>query len=443
MKKIKRPFWSLLFLALLLSGCAGESAAGLKTTLPYAPQPQYEWGNTAKTTLTLWSQEPDIERVYMQKAIAAYEAATGNRIEIVQYPQAEFEDTTARAFAGETQAPDLLLSYGGANIDAYDPDENFYDFSDAVWVSDLTDTSINQTVYHGKIIGLPHWEASVAGFLYNKQIFERLGIKLPETQEEFMDACAVLLKNGVVPMYVPFQSPSMLLYQFPFDSVVQDAAILNALNEGELSYSRLPQMKKIVEWYKAMAQAGYFGQELEKNSWEGMSEALSSGGYAMMPCWDTWLYTDFQGDASNFGLMPAFMGVPDSGVFEGPNLALVIVNRHSEKLEAALDFVTFLADPYNYNQAFAGLYTAPVFKNQVASISTPQYAEAERLIERHYYDSTAWLRIRGFSQNDASCIIEYILSDDMTATECLKKMDALRARRLDSQKDGAVKEGES
>lgn len=413
-----------------LGGCGQKRTEEIAAVNPFT-QPQYEWREGAGETLTVWGAYPDLERSYITKAFERYEELTGNQLELVQMPKEEYAKKLLESFDGKGEKPDIILNYGGTSIENYHPDENFYDFTDADWVEDLTDTSINQTIYNGKIIGLPHWEASVSGTLYNKKIFEKYDLSVPKTQEEFMEVCEFLLSREITPMYLPGKEISMLLYQFPLDAVVEDADILARLNDARLGYADIPEMEKIVDWYKEMGERGYFGTDYRRNDWAGMNEALDSGEYAMMLCWDTWLYTDFKGDPEKFGLMPAFMGVPDAGTFEGPNLGLFIVNKHTDKLEDALNFILFLADPYNYNEAFAGVYTAPVFKNQVASISTPQYLETERLIEKNFRDSTAWLRIRGFSQMDAACILDYMDSSGIeTAGECLRKMEQLRRGRM-------------
>lgn len=428
MKKWMTAAVLFLLTSLLLTGCS-------KTEAPPAPaafeKPQYEWGTVSGRTLTVWGRETDLGRSYMARAFERYEQLTGNTVETVAFTPEELTAAAAKALNDGEGGPDLILSFGGTNIDALNPEENLYDFSDAVWVDDLSEVSINQTVYAGKVIGLPHWEASVSGTLYNKEIFKRLKLTPPQTQEEFLAACETLLQNGVTPLYLPGGSPTMLLYQFPLDTLIEEGDTLDQLNSGALGYAGLPGMETVVEWYRAMAERGYLGTDYMQNDWDGMSGALDSEKYAMMLCWDTWLYTDFTGDASRFGLMPAFVGAPEEGTFEGPNLSLLLVNRHGAQVDAAVDLVTFMADPYNYNIAFEGIYTAPVFKQQVAGISTPQYVEAERWIEKNYRDSTAWLRIRGFSQSDATCILDYMQGrTGYSAKQCLLDMDELRQKRI-------------
>lgn len=432
MKKFLIVVLCLVLVPAGFCGCsAGSPDKASKSFTVSFKKPQYTWKGSGGKTLTLWSQEPEAERVYIKRAIRNYETATGSHVKVLSFSKDEYQKRMKNAFAGKESGPDLLLTYGGTNIDSIDPDKNLYDFTDSVWVDDLTDTSINQAIYHGKVIGLPHWEASVSGTIYNKKIFQQLHLKVPKTQREFMNVCKVLKENDITPVYLPYKDASMMLYQFPLDTIVSDSETLDDLNSKKIGYPDLSGMKAVVKWYKTMNDNGYFGTEFQSNDWNGMNDAMKNGKYGMMFCWDTWLYTDFDGDPSGFGLMPAFMGVPDQGTFEGPNLALFTVNKHSSKLAEAIDFVTFLADPYNYNKAFDGIYTAPVFKNQVKSISTPQYMQAERLIDRNYHDSTAWLRIRGFSQTDAVCIQEYMVSHRNPSPEqCLRKMERLRRQRM-------------
>lgn len=419
-----------LFLTVLFvfSGCNNDG--NNKPASSAFESPKYKWGDISGKTITIWGGEGDLNRPYLQKAFSRYHELTGNTVEQIELSKTDVDTKVPAAFKeGSSDRPDILLGHGGTAIERLNPDENFYDFTNAEWVEDLTMTAINQTIYNSKVVGLPYGEASISGTLYNKDIFKKYGIEIPKTVDEFMEVCEKLLQNNITPVYLPYNDINMLLYQFPLDSILKNPETLNALNNGSLSYSEIPEMRKVIEWYKTMSDKGYFGSDYINNNWDGMNNSMTSGKYAMIICWDTWLYTNYDGDASKFGIMPLFMGVPDEGSFEGPNVIMLMVNNKSQNLDAALDLITFMSDPYNYNFAFEGIYTAPIFNEQVQSISTPQYAEAQRLIEKKYYDSIAWSRVEGFSQIDAQYIQKHMQDDSYTVDDCLRDMDAARIKR--------------
>lgn len=430
MKKLKTAFLSILLAvaACFLAAC-GPSASPDNAEQAVLSDPLYDWGHISGVTITVWGDNVSVQREYYKKAFERYEKMTGNTIEVMGFSIEELEQLRAEIEAGTMERPDILISQGGTNLDPFDPRENFYDFTDAPWVDDLTNIAINQAIYDGMVIGLPHAEASISGTLYNKEIFQKCGLDIPKNQREFLETCEVLLQNGYTPMYFPY-ADLFFFYQFPMDSIVSNEDTLNALNDFTLSYADIPEMEQIVTWYKDMADKGYFGESYMESKAAGRTEAMKSGEYAMMLGWDVWLYTDLKQNADKFGLMPAFVGTPENGSFEGPNLALLTVNKNSPRLEAALDLITFMADPYNYNVAFDGIYTAPVFKHQIKSISTPQYVEAEQLIDKLYYDAVARLRIRGFSLSDAVYIQKHMQDPSYSAKQCLEDMDAARKSRI-------------
>lgn len=277
-----------IILAMILSGILAMTGCRSQTEEVKEPgdafsSPQYDWNYSYEEPLMIWGTS-DLDRDYIAKAFERYREITGNELEIVTIPQDEFKEKMDLAFAGDGEKPDVVFSYGGTNIETFNPDENFYDFTAEPWGEDLTDTSINQTIYNGRVIGLPHWEASISGTIYNKKIFKRYHLEVPRTQEEFLQVCDVLYSNGITPLYMPAKEATMLLYQFPLDTILEDADILEGLNDGSISYADIPEMEQVVKWYKTMAEQGYLGDSYLTNDWDGMGEAMDSGKYAMMLC---------------------------------------------------------------------------------------------------------------------------------------------------------------
>lgn len=419
-------------LSVILS-CA-LAAAALMTSLgtqAYAAEKE------EPVTLTLYGDAGNVQRPFMQKLFELYEEKTGNKLDVQGIESENFETVCLTKFQ-TGDIPDLFLHHGGYSLDAYNPAENFVDFSDAQWVSDVQDSVLPTAMRGGKVYGLPFWEASYSGLLYNTKIFEEYGIELPKTQEEFNAVCDKLLENGIQPIYLPLKDAWPILYQYGMDPIFEDAELLQKLNTNQITYSEIPEMKAQMEWYKMAADKGYFGKTYGTDTWDYCMEVLGEGEAAMMYCWDTWLYSDYDSEAytyaaDDFGLMPAFIGTTEDGTFEGPNCCLTLANKNSEHAEAAIEFINFMADPENYNEAFDGFQTAPVFKQQTTIDMTPQYKAAEEWIAQVGHASIANPEIIGFSNVDGAKCIQELLLGNVDVDTCLERMDEERIKAARTQ----------
>ena len=419
-KKSTLIILSILVLSLMLVGCSKSES------------------EDESVTLTLMATQSDVGRPYIKTAIANYEEKTGNKIDIQGVPDDSGDQVMLTKFA-TGDIPDILMNFAGHRLKPFDVEKNFYDFSDAEWVEDVLPHVKDQAMVDGKVYGLPHWEASISGMVYNKEIFDKLALKVPTTQTEFMEVCEEIKNSGVTPLYVAFKDAWPLFYQFPLDSVVNDPDVLAQLNTNEIKYADIPEVRKMVEWYKEIADKGYIGEKFTTNTWDYTPEALGSEDYAMAIIWDTWLYTDLEPSypeaAEKFGLMPAFMGTPEQGTFEGPNVCLTLANKNSENKEVAIEFVNFLARPENYNIAFDGINTAPVFKGQTTHVATPQYEEAVEWIDKVGNPSIASVNIVGFSSTEGAKALQDLMLGSKSVDECIDAMDASRMRIAKSQQE--------
>jgi ABC-type glycerol-3-phosphate transport system substrate-binding protein len=422
-----KRLWALLIIAAIIPAvvfAGGKQAAG---------------SGTKGVTLSLFMSANHVKYPYMSKIISMYEEKTGNKIEIQAIDDTNYDSiSTAKFTTGDI--PDVFMHFGNSILLNYNPEKNFYDFSGAPWVSDIMDNVIPQTKVNGKVYGLPFWEASVSGVFYNKRIFEKLGIAMPKTQAEFDAACDKILAAGIQPIYCGLSDAWPVMYQYGLDPVFDSPAgetLIWRLNNNEIKFADIPQFIAMLEWYKKAATRGWFGKTFVTDTWDYSAEALGKGEAAMILVWDTWLATDFDDTAwtykrSDFGLMPVFLGTSDQGTFEGPNVNLTLVNKNGKNLQAAIGFVEFLAASANYNEAFRGIKTGPVFKGQTTNVPSEQYTEAKELIARVGHASAAQPRIIGYSQGEGGKAILELMRGAITVQQCAKLIDDDRIATLNS-----------
>lgn len=381
-------------------------------------------------TLVLYGSADDVKVSYLQKAIEMYEEQSGNHIDVQPIDTNNFNEIVKKKYQiGEI--PDLLMCFGGYGLETYNPSENFVDFKDEAWAEDINEEILSQVKRGDSVYGVPFWTCSVSGCLYNKRIFEKYNLEIPHTQTEFDEICETLQNEGVQPVYMMGKDDWSLFPQYAMDVIFSDAQTLDRLNRNELTYTEIPQMRDMLEWYIQSAERGYFGSEYMSDTYAGCEDALGNGDAAMAFLWDTWLYTEYEEELyqykkEDFGLMPAFMGTSEKGSFEGANCNVILASKKGENVETAKEFIRFLAQPRVYNSAFEGVYTQPIFQSMTTNKETQQYQESRKWIEEVGNLSVAAREIAGYSESRCGRDIQELLARNINIESCLQKMDEAR-----------------
>lgn len=428
-----------MLVVVTLYGCGGGSGGGSGSNGESSEQAETESASNTGggVTLTLYCNADDMAKPYMQKIISLWEEESGNKID-QQGLDTDNAETIALTKFTTGDIPDLYVHFGNSNLKNFNPEENFVDWTDAEWVSDIQDSVLPQATYNDKIIGLPFWEASNSGCFYNKKIFDELGISQPKTQEEFDKVCDKLLENDIQPIYLAAADSWPILYQFALDPVLEEhPEYIEQLNAGELTYAEIPEFTSMCEWFLSAAEKGYFGKNFASDTWDYCSEVLGTGEAAMLFCWDTWFDTDYDSESyeyagEDFGIMPVFMGTCEEGTYEGGNVNLMMANKNGDHVEEAKDFINFMSVPENYNQAFDGISTAAVFKGQTTNVNSTQYEENKDSVDQLIRASSAQPKIVGYNQGEGGKALLQLMSGDITVEECIKLIDDDRIATLKS-----------
>ncbi len=411
MKKLCLPLALLLLTAPFFGGCA----------------PQFD-----PDALTILGKESDLKKPYMTAIFDLYKQSTGENLNLLSIEDAEFEAEAAR-LEKEGELPDIVLHFHNADLSRLNAGETFCALNGEKWVDDLTESARAYcTDANGNLLGLPFWESSVSGCYYNKKLFNDLGLIMPTTQEDFDGACEFLLlanKKPITPICWPGNGCSWM-YQFGLDPIfADDPALLEKLNNNEISFSEIPAVEGMATWLSGAAEKGWFGKNFMEIGWDDISPKLASGEAAMTFIWDTWFYTDFKPGkytVDDFALMPIFMNTANGGTYEGGNLNMMMVNKKSEKRERALAFLDFCATPENYNVAFDGISTVSVFKGQTTNIQSKMVTDAQASIAAHERVSTASTKIVGYSADETAALFGSLFQNKISIAQCLAKMDEIR-----------------
>lgn len=326
----------MLTLLLILTGCAGESGGSDSSGE----------GSGDKTTISFmhWRNE---DKAVFDEIIAEFEKANPDiAVEMNIYPSDQYQ-ATAQRMLQEGSTGDVFTSFPGAQFESLQKAGIFADLTEEEFVSKFDENLISVGQKDGKQMALPY-QLVFNIPVYNKGMFEELGLEVPKSWTEFQEMADTLLENGITPIAFPGADigPNQFMNSMMMNNAL-DEDVFAKLQSGEESLTN-EWWVKTLEDFQLLEQKGYIQENaLGTNADSAMAmvaneEAamIATGSYHMASIMG--LNPDLQLD-----LLAPITVEESEAVYEGINTAtfMLAVNSKSEKQEQAKKFINFLSEP--------------------------------------------------------------------------------------------------
>ena len=335
-KKFKFLTAGFLMLILILSGCAGESNSSSDSGS--------ESGDKTKISFMHWRGE---DKAVFDEIIAEFQKENPDiSVEMNIYPSDQYLGTAQRMLQ-EGSTGDVFASFPGAQFQSLQEAGIFEDLSSEKFVSNFDENLISVGQVDGKQYALPY-QLVFNMPIYNKGMFEELGLEVPKSWSEFQALCDTLLENGITPIAFPGADigPNQFMNSMVMNNA-PDEKIFAKLLSGEEKLTN-EWWVKTLEDFQLLEQKGYIQKNALGTNQDAAMAMVANEEAAM-------LATGSYHMASLLGLNPelqldllAPITVEESeAVYEGINTAtfMLAVNSNSEKKEQAKKFIEYLSQP--------------------------------------------------------------------------------------------------
>ena len=200
----------LCLLAFVLGACA---PAATQTSAPVATEPAAtkppatesaatEPAAAEPVTLTLLGAQNQNDALMIEALTEAYTAMHPNvtfEIEVAAGGGSEVDNLVkTRLATGEMN--DIFYYNSGSLLQALHPSDTLVDLSGEQFIANIAESFLPTVSQNGGIFGVPVGYASAGGVLYNKKVYEQLGLSVPKTWDEFAANNEKIKEAGIPPV---------------------------------------------------------------------------------------------------------------------------------------------------------------------------------------------------------------------------------------------------
>lgn len=195
----------LILISLAITACAIPAAqpqAPAATEAPSAAEAPAATEAPAPVTLSVLGSQNQNDALMIEALTEAYTALHPNvtfDIEVAAAGGTEVDNLVkTRLATGEMN--DIFYYNSGSLLQALQPSESLVDLSQEPFIENIAESFLPTVSQNGGIFGVPVGFASAGGVLYNKKIYEDLGLSVPQSWAEFEANNEAIKAAGIPPV---------------------------------------------------------------------------------------------------------------------------------------------------------------------------------------------------------------------------------------------------
>ena len=433
MKWLMKWGWMWIYM-ILISGTVLFIALGDREPI--------EDNSSEKITLTFrhfWIKEHDRPLLSIfEEVVHNYEMAHPNvKVSFEGLDQTIHREQKLKSEMVTGAPPDMFVLFGGAEIEPYVRSNRLIDLTDFVKENGLMEQfkDLHLWTFDKHIYGLP-LEGNVEPLYFNKTLFSKLGIKIPETVDELDEAILKLKAGGYIPFALGNEDrwPAGIFAHYLMDRYAGSELIQKLVTgEDEASFQNvyyLEAFKHLDRWIGE----GAFSPASNDLSTENAVGLFTSGkaGMYLNGNWDINLFsgaaapTGFQNEVGVIPF-PALRPGEEASIAGGYTMGLGLSSSLTgSKREAALDLMkAFYTQEIQTRLVYEGLRIPSMRISYDPDKTDPVFTQVMQLMEDNPqsfvpYDNVLSPEVKKTFLN----AIEEMIDKGMTADQALKELQS-------------------
>ena len=370
----------LILISLIMAACGTPAAepqapsgaqAPAATEAPAAAQPEA----AAPVTLTYLVDESQGTQDTVRAMVDAYMALHPNvTINVELRPGGTEGDNIVKTRLATEDMTDIFWYNSGSLLQALKPTETLVDLSNDPYIANIQEAFLPTVSQGGQIFGVPSGTAMGGGILYNKKIYEQLGLSVPKTWAEFAANNEKIKEAGITPVIQSYGDTwtSQLFVLADFYNVAQAVtSFADDYTANQAKYATTPAAMAGFTYLAEGFEKGWYQKDFVTDKFDQALNQLANGQGAHYPMLTFALSTI----AANF---PDKM--EDIGFFAQPGTdaakngatiwmpAGTNIPKTTQNLDAAKDFLAFIASTAGVDAVNAKVQPAGPFMIKGATL---------------------------------------------------------------------------